>query len=195
MPTLSSSPRPTIVRPSRLPRSVRWMLSFVGFPIGGLVAQVLVGPVDDVAPALLGGLITGLSVGAAQAWGLALDRRTAIRCAATTGVGFMIGLGLGAPAVGYETTLPRLVVQGAICGVAVGVAQVGLIRTQGGRPVLVWPVVLGAIWALGWAVTTAVGIDVGRQFTVFGSSGAVVVTALTGVALRAVRRSQTRPVG
>ena len=40
---------------------------------------------------------------------------------------------------------------------------------------------LAAIWAVGWAVTYAFGIQVDQQFTVFGSSGAVVVTALTAV--------------
>ena len=38
---------------------------------------------------------------------------------------------------------------------------------------------LSAAWALGWTITTAVGVEVGEQFTVFGSSGAVTVTALT----------------
>ena len=36
-----------------------------------------------------------------------------------------------------------------------------------------------AIWAVGWAVTYAFGIQVDDQFTIFGSSGALVVTALT----------------
>ena len=43
------------------------------------------------------------------------------------------------------------------------------------------PPALGAIWALGWTVTTAAGIGVEEQFTVFGASGAIVVTALTVV--------------
>ena len=39
----------------------------------------------------------------------------------------------------------------------------------------------GALWALGWAITASIGVDVETQYTVFGSSGAVVVTALTAV--------------
>jgi hypothetical protein len=35
------------------------------------------------------------------------------------------------------------------------------------------------LWALGWVVTTSAGIAVEDQFPIFGSSGAVVVTALT----------------
>ena len=48
-----------------------------------------------------------------------------------------------------------------------------------GRAALAWPAALTAIWAVGWAVTYAFGIQVDDQFTIFGSSGALVVTALT----------------
>jgi hypothetical protein len=44
-----------------------------------------------------------------------------------------------------------------------------------------WPPALAAIWAIGWAVTTFIGVHVDLQFTVFGSAGAIVVTALTAV--------------
>jgi hypothetical protein len=47
--------------------------------------------------------------------------------------------------------------------------------------VFAWVPTLSALWALGWAVTTAIGVDVESQYTVFGSSGALVVTAATAV--------------
>jgi hypothetical protein len=37
------------------------------------------------------------------------------------------------------------------------------------------------IWAIGWAVTTSIGVQVDEQFTVFGSAGAIVVTAITAI--------------
>jgi hypothetical protein len=37
------------------------------------------------------------------------------------------------------------------------------------------------MWAAGWAITTSAGVRVEDQFTVFGSSGAVVVTTLTAL--------------
>jgi len=40
---------------------------------------------------------------------------------------------------------------------------------------------LPIVWALGWVVTTSIGIAVDQQFIVFGASGALVVTALTAV--------------
>jgi hypothetical protein len=71
------------------------------------------------------------------------------------------------------------VVQGAISGAVVGLAQsVVLVRLVGWRA-FGWPVSLGAIWAIGWAVSTAIGIQVDDRYTIFGSSGALVATALT----------------
>ena len=69
-------------------------------------------------------------------------------------------------------------VQGAICGLAIGTAQALVLR---GRVAYLWAPALSALWALGWAITTSIGIDVETQYTVFGSSGALVVTAATAV--------------
>ncbi len=44
------------------------------------------------------------------------------------------------------------------------------------------------MWAAGWAITTSIGVEVDEQFTVFGSSGAITVTALTVVLPLALRR-------
>jgi hypothetical protein len=37
--------------------------------------------------------------------------------------------------------------------------------------------------ALGWAASTLIGVDVDNQFTVFGASGAIVFTLLSGLLL------------
>ena len=161
--------------------AARWVVTFVGFPAGGLTAMLLVGPVDTVTTALAGGLITGTILGAAQAWGLRRSGPGAIRWVAATGVGLSIGLGVGATSVGFRTSLAALVVQGAVCGLAVGAAQAPALSRRLGRIAVAWPAVLAAIWALGWAITYAAGIAVNEQFTIFGSSGAAAVTALTAI--------------
>ena len=51
---------------SRLRVAARWMVTFFGFPLGGFLAELLVGPVDGIGAALIGGLLTGAVVGAAQ---------------------------------------------------------------------------------------------------------------------------------
>ena len=159
--------------------TARWLVTFAGFPAGGFAAMLIVGRVDTVTAALAGGLITGVILGASQAWGLGRLGPGAVRWVAATAAGLTIGLGIGATCVGFRTSLAALVVQGAVCGLAVGTGQALVLRHILGRSAFAWPAALAAIWALGWAVTYAAGIAVDEQFTVFGSSGAVVVTVLT----------------
>ncbi|MDQ1717898.1 MAG: hypothetical protein QOE89_1851 [Pseudonocardiales bacterium] len=178
---LEITPSSTITPTSRRRSAARWMATFAGFPVGGYTAYLLSGPVNTLTAALVGGLITGLVLGAAQSWGIGRNGPPALQWIAATAIGLMLGLGIGAVSVGYDTTITALVIQGAICGFAVGTAQALVLRPQLGRLALAWPPALAAIWALGWAVTTSAGIQVDEQFTVFGSSGALVVTALTAV--------------
>jgi hypothetical protein len=159
--------------------AVRWLPTFFGFPLGGLVADHLSGPVDGLAAALVGGAITGMILGAVQSWGLGRDGPAARQWIAATAVGFTVGLGAGAAVVDYGTSMSDLAVQGAVCGLAIGTAQALVLRPLIGRPALAWIPMLGVLWALGWAITTAAGIDVESQYTVFGSSGALFVTAAT----------------
>ena len=148
---------------------LRWMASFAGFPLGGFTAFLLVGPVDSLGAALLGGFVTGALLGAVQAWALGRARPRPVVWVLATAVGLAAGLALGADLVGYGTELVDLVLQGAVTGVVVGAAQAAVLLRPLGALALAWPVLLGGIWAVGWAVTTAAGIDVGQQFTVFGS--------------------------
>ena len=158
---------------------LRWLVTFAGFPLGGLLAEVVVGPVDAVGPAIAGGALTGLVLGSVQAWALSPDRVMPEAWIGATAAGFAVGLGVGAAAVDYGTTAGDLALQGAACGLAVGAAQAVVLRHHLGPLTFVWPPGLAAIWALGWTITTAIGVDVESQYTVFGSSGALVVTLLT----------------
>lgn len=167
-----------------------WMVTFIGFPLGGVAAQLIAGPVDSSRAALLGGLVTGAVLGAFQVWGIGRNRPPVAPWIAATAIGLMVGLGIGATVVDYDTSLTALVIQGAVCGLAVGLAQGLLLLPRLGLLALAWPPALGAIWAAGWAVTTSVGVEVDQQFTVFGSSGAVVVTVLTAVLPLVINRNE-----
>ena len=158
--------------------------TFLGFPAGGVVAHLVAGPVDGVAAALLGGAITGAVLGAVQAWGDGDPRPAAGRWIAATTAGLAAGLALGSAAVGYGTSLGELVAQGAICGLAIGTAQALVLR---GRAAYLWAPALSALWALGWAISTSIGVDVDTRWTVFGASGALMVTAATAACPRCWR--------
>jgi hypothetical protein len=174
----------TITAPTKRPTTrtvARWMVSFAGFPLGGLAAMILVGPVNGVARAIAGGLVTGAVLGAAQAWGMQADRRQTLTWIVMTAVGLSVGLAVGSTVVDFGTTLGDLAVQGAISGLAVGAAQALALLPRVGTIALAWPVYLAAAWAAGWAISTSVGVQVEDQFTVFGAAGAVTVTLLTAV--------------
>jgi hypothetical protein len=109
-----------------------------------------------------------------------------------TAVGFAVGLGLGAAAAGYHTNTGALATQGAICGAVIGVTQAAVLYRHLGRMVVAWPVVLAGLWALGWTITASAGIDVEAQYTTFGASGAIVVTAAMSILPIALGRRQHR---
>jgi hypothetical protein len=55
------------------------------------------------------------------------------------------------------------------------------------------------VWALGWAAITLIGVNVDEQFTVVGLSGALTVSALSGLLLHQLLPYRTgagpRPAG
>jgi hypothetical protein len=181
MSTVTTADPRSSAPPSQARTVARWLVSFAGYPLGGLLALTIVGSVDSLPTAAVGGLLTGLVLGAVQAWALRLRGRAALAWALATAAGLSLGLAAAASIVGFGTTLRDLQLQGLICGATIGVAQALLLWPQIGRRALAWPLWLAAVWAVGWTVTTLIGVAVGEQFTVFGSAGAVTVAALTAV--------------
>ena len=162
-----------------------WTAGFVAFIIGGALATGATGRINDVGSALLGGLVAGAVIGAGQ-WLVArrlLDPRTWIPA---TAVAMSIGLGVGAWAVGYGTSLGELALMGAITGIPLGAVQAYLLRDRVANA-WIWAAAMPLLWALGWTVTTAGGIDVDRQFAVFGAYGAITFMALSGILLDRLR--------
>jgi hypothetical protein len=160
---------------------LRWMPTFLGFPAGGLAAKLIVGPIDSVGAALAGGAISGAALGIAQWLGIRRSGLAPEPWVVATAAGLALGLAAGASAADFGTTTGALAAQGAICGAIVGAAQATILFRRLGRLALALPAALSALWALGWTITASAGVDVEAQYTVFGASGAVVVTAATSV--------------
>jgi hypothetical protein len=158
-----------------------WTAGFLAFPVAGLAGTAAAGRVDGPGPALLGGLVTGLVVGAAQT--LASRRRLdARRWVPATTLGMGAGLLLGSWVVDYQTSLADLALMGALTGLVLGTAQ-ALALPPDTALRWSWAVAMPALWALGWVVTTLAGIHVEDQFTIVGVSGALTFSALSGLLL------------
>ena len=178
----TAAPRTRLAEPRRARRSVgRWMVTFAGYPLGGYAAFLLTGRVDSPVPAVAGGFLTGVVLGAIQVWAMGPARPRPMAWILATAAGMMVGVAAGAALVDYQTDLASLVAQGAVTGALVGIAQAIVVVPQLGALAFAWPVFLSGTFATGWAVTTSAGIDVDQQFTIFGSSGALVATLLTAV--------------
>ena len=172
--------------------AARWMVNIVGIPAAGYAGWLVSGHVDSLSAALIGALITGAALGGLQAWALGRNRPPVAAWIAATTLGLMVGLGIGAAMVDYETSLGALVVQGAVSGLAVGLAQALVLRPRFGVVAFAWAPALAAIWAAGWAISTSIGVSVDNQFVIFGASGAIVVTVLTLVLPLALNRNAAR---
>jgi hypothetical protein len=162
----------------------RWLPTFLAFPIAGWIAIETIGSSEEPLPAVLGGLAVGAAIGAAQ-WLALRGAGVTHRWMGRTAVATAAGAALAAVVTGSGTDVPDLVVTGLIAGAAVGAAQGPLLR-RGARVTAAWAATTSAAWGLGWLVTSQVIVDAERGFHMFGSSGALAATVLTGLALRAL---------
>jgi hypothetical protein len=169
----------------------RWVATFVGFPAAGVAARAVAGNIDSVSAAALGGLAAGVVLGAVQAFVGGVPAVDRTRWVTATTAGLAVGLTVGSRAVGYDTDTGSLVLMGAVTGAAVGLAQAVAVPMRSLDRAM-WAVATPVLWAAGWLITSQVIVDAERQHAVFGSSGALAVSALAAV-IYATRRPVTQP--
>jgi hypothetical protein len=159
-----------------------WAAAFLGFPIGGAAATLLVGPIESVGAAVIAGVVAGGIIGGAQ-W-LALRRRLAVSAlwVPATAAGMALGMALGQILLGDSTAQLPLLLRGLVVGAVIGPAQAILLRGILPSPIS-WGIVVTLGWPLAWAVSAGIGIDLSRNWAVFGSSGALAFQLATGLTL------------
>jgi hypothetical protein len=162
----------------------------VSFPIGGYLADLVVDGVDSVGAALVGGLIAGLFIGAAE-W-FALRRWVSWLWIAATSIGMAAGLTAGAALVGYGTSRADILIMGALTGLGVGALQALVLSRSRVSGALWWAIANPPAWALGWFVTSyVITRNIQDQFTNFGASGSIVFGLLTWLVLAMLFRERT----
>jgi hypothetical protein len=167
--------------PSFLRTWLIWTAATLVFPLAGLAGTAVAGRVDSPLSALTGGAVVGLIIGTGQAV-LSRRRLDPRRWIPATTVGMGLGLFLGAAAVDYRTSLTDLMLMGAITGLLLGAAQTAALPRRT-RSRWAWAAAMPVVWALGWAATILIGVNVDEQFTNVGLSGALTVSALSGLLL------------
>lgn len=170
---------------------LRWLPTFLAFPAAGLLTISTIGPLRSPAAGLVGGALAGAVLGGAQ-W-LAL-RSSAVTRAwwLATVVGAALGTAIGVAATAAGTGPSDLVLRGLITGAVLGLAQ-GIAVGRPALRVAAWTASTSLAWALGWLATANVIVDADRGFVVFGASGALLATILTGLALPLLLGRSTTP--
>ncbi len=168
-----------------------WGLAFLGFPLGGLASIGLVGGlasigldggVESVLDGAIGGAACGAVLGAVQ-W-LVVRRRLSLPRSwiVVTSLGMAGGLALTLALFGTSTAGSALLLRGASTGLLIGLAQ-WVVLSRSVPRAWVWVPTVAVGWALGWAVSSAIGLNLTPNFAVFGASGALAFQALTGLVL------------
>lgn len=169
---------------NRMNKLTSWIIAFLGFPIGGLIAITLIGRMDTSIDGLLGGIIAGVIIGGAQ-W-IALKQFFSIdgRWVVATSAGLGLGIGLSALLWGTDTTLQAILTRAPLTGFLLGVAQWFILR-QNVAHAYVWIPTLTLIYPAAWYITSRViGDSINEAFFVFGASGALFFQITTGLVLR-----------
>jgi hypothetical protein len=157
----------------------------------GFLADLVVNGVDSVGTALVGGLIAGVIIGAAE-W-FALRQWVSWLWIVATAAGMAAGLIAGAALVDYGISRGDVVLMGAVTGVGVGVLQALVLARHRISGAFWWAVANPPVWALGWLVTSyVITRNIGERFTNFGASGALVFALLTWLLLAVLFR-ETEP--
>jgi hypothetical protein len=123
----------------------------------------------------------GAVLGAAQ-WLALRGHGIGRRWIGVTAAAVAAGTALGALLTGAGTQLADVALAGLLTGATVGAAQSTLLPHHR-VSAIAWTAVSAATWPLGWLASAAI-IDLERGFYVFGASGALLVTVVTGLALR-----------
>ena len=168
----------------------RWLLAFIGFPIGGGLTYLIIGAVDSPLKGVIGGAIAGAFIGGAQWLALRSHRDVDPTWIAVTSAGLAAGVGLSTALLGTDTDVNSIVGRAAITGVIWGAAQAYQLHRKGGASI-VWALAVALAYTIAWPVTHLVIKDnVSMGYVVFGSSGAILFQLIM---LIAVLRQRVSP--
>ncbi len=164
-----------------------WMLTFLGMPIGGGLARLIIGPADVPLRGLLGGLIAGAVIGLAQWLALRQTREISPLWIAATSAGLGVGFAAALALVGNDLSATSVTVRAAISGIAIAALQ-WLVLREVVPNAWVWALVVAVAWPVAWTITRVIGVDLTQGWVVFGAAGAIVFALVTAVTLVAIRQ-------
>jgi hypothetical protein len=161
-----------------------WLAAFLGFPIGGALATLLIGQLDNPLEGLAGGAAAGLGIGAAQMPALRTRWPVGWEYVLATAGGLAVGVALSTALFGAAATRDATLLRAPLTGLLLGGAQWLVLRRHIGRA-YGWIPLTAVAYLVAWFITAQViGRSLELGFVVFGASGALAFQFLTGFGLR-----------
>ena len=161
---------------------LRWIPTFLAFPIGGLLSKLVFGSASSVTRAVGGGLVVGLVVGFIQF--LAIKKYgVSTSWIIATAIATTLAAFINSYAFSYKFDSTSLAGAGLVAGLLVGLGQ-SLSQSREIKFVLLWTIATSIAWSLAWFITSKVIVDPEAQYHIFGSSGALVATIALGLVFK-----------
>ncbi len=161
----------------------RWLLAFLGFPIGGGLTYLIIGAVDSPLKGVVGGALAGAVIGGAQWLALRHNKTLDTSWIVITSAGLAAGVGLSLAVFGTAADPTTITSRAALTGIMLGAAQAYVLRRNGGAAIL-WVLFVAVAYTIAWPVTSMVIKDnVSMGYVVFGSSGAILFQLIMLIAL------------
>ena len=162
----------------------RWIPTLLAFPLGGLLAALAFGPIQNPVAGAVAGAMVGCTLGLAQWWALK-PLAISLDWVWASGVSLALASPIAWTVVSYSTTTESLTVWGLIAGAILGLGQ-GLSQRLETVKTLAWAALVSGAWGVAWFVSASVIVDPESGYAVFGSTGALVATILLGFFLNPV---------
>ena len=158
---------------------VRWVPTFLAFPLGGLLVVLALGPIRDPLAAAVSGAMVGATLGLAQWWALR-PLGISFDWAWATAVALMLASPIAWALVSYSTSISALTIWGLVSGAIVGLAQAFSQRLAWAK-IVVWLGLVSVSWAVAWFISANVIVDAEASYAIFGSTGALIATVLLAI--------------
>lgn len=159
-----------------------WVMSFIAFPIGRIAASYPIKKIRNTIDAVIAGLIAGLIIGLVQLLVLSTEVALDFSWVLATAGGLAIGLAITMLLVQIAHKKLHLSIKGLVPGLIIGFYQ--WLILQNFTPLAGWWIPTVAFsWTIGMMVSKIVGSDMSKRWPLFGASGGLVYTIMTGLVL------------
>jgi hypothetical protein len=146
------------------------LLSTLAFPVSGTIALLVTGPAKSIKATLIGGALVGTILGFIYGYILKgyIDMPIILGSAVALALSNTIAMSFNK----YTTSFKSLLQLGLISGIALGLTQ-GLLLGNA-----YWGIAIAIGWIVGWPLMKKIGIDVDKQYHIFGLIPALLLNIL-----------------